>query len=419
MVARLPGNNGHVIATATRLWACALLSCVLALAQETTAWQAVVRAQAERKNFESALSLIETRLHADPDDLEARGWRARLLAWSGRRPEAESEYRRVLQKAPTDLDILTGLSDVLLWQEKYADALAVLDRAPRASPDVLDRRGTLLARLGRAQEARGEFRAALRVNRDDQRAKAGLASLSERRHELRFGIDTDSFNYTATAAAQAVVLTSRWDGRWTTSFAATFYQRFGASAGRWTARVSRRLGARSWIGVGGAAGHDEGVIPKRELVVEAGRGFRRSSTGVVRGLELTFSPQWLWFRESRVLALSGSQTLYLPHDCMWSTTLIAARSSFPLTGTDWQPAGSTRLSFPVRGHRLRAHLLFAAGAENFSTADQIGHFSARTWGGGLRYQFTAAQDIGGYFAYQDRSQGRTQTSLGFSYGFRF
>ena len=408
-----------MIAFTRRVLGCALLSCVLAAAQETASWQAVVRAQAERKNFETAFSLVETRLTADPDDLEARGWRGRLLAWTGRWPEAATEYRRVLEKAPDDTDIRTGLSDVLLWQEKFAEALAVLDRAPRASPEILDRRGRLLARLGRTQEARTVFRAALRLNPDDRQAKAGLVLLSERRHELRLGLDADSFNYTATAAAQAVVLTSRWNERWTTSLGATLYQRFGASAGRWTARVSRRFGSNSWIGVGAGAAHDQGVIPRRELLIEAGREFRRSSSGLVRGIELTFSPQWLWYRDSRVLAISGSQVLYLPRDWTWSLTMIAARSSFPLTGIEWQPAGSTRLSFPVRGDRLRAHLLFAVGTENFSTADQIGHFSARTWGGGLRHQFTPAQDIGGYFAYQDRSQRRTQTSFGFSYGFRF
>lgn len=139
----------------------------------------------------------------------------------------------------------------------------------------------------------------------------------------------------------------------------------------------------------------------------------------MRAIEFTFSPHWLWFRDSRVLAWSGTQTLYLARDWNWTLTVVAARSSFAGTGVEWQPAGSTRLSFPVHRDRLRAHLLFAVGAENFATTDQIGHFSARTWGGGLRYRITSTQDIGGYVAFQDRSQGRTQTSFGFSYGFRF
>jgi Tfp pilus assembly protein PilF len=409
-----------VSANPGRVFVCVLLSGILAVAQEAASWQTLLRTQVENRNFEAALALVDTRLTANPGDLEARGWRARLLAWMGRWPEAESEYRRVLEKAPTDFEILAGLSDVLLWQGKIADALAVLDRTPRTSADVLNRRGRLLARLDRVHEARADFRTALRVNPGDREANAGLASLMENpRHELRLGLDADTLNFTGTAAAQAVSLTSRWDARWTTSFTANFCQRFGASAERWTARVNRRLGSRSWVGLGAGAAHDEGVIPRRELLVEAGRGFLRRPSGLIRGIECTFSPQWLWFRDSRVLALAISQVLYLPREWTWSFTAVAARSAFPVTGVEWQAAGSTRLSFPVYRDRMRAHVLFAVGAENFSTADQIGHFSARTWGGGLRYRLTSAQDIGGYFAFQDRSQGRTQTSFGFSYGFRF
>lgn len=216
-------------ARAHRLFALVLLSGILALAQDAASPQAAVRAHVERRDFESALALVESRLAAHADDLEARGWRARLLAWSGRWADAETEYRRVLEKAPADADILTGLSDVLFWQEKFADALALLDRAPRASSEILTRRGRLLARLGRVPEAREAFRAALRLDPGDRQAKVGLASLAEKtRHQLRLGVDADAFNYTDSAAAQGVSLTSRWDAHWTTSLALTCYQRFGA-----------------------------------------------------------------------------------------------------------------------------------------------------------------------------------------------
>jgi hypothetical protein len=65
------------------------------------------------------------------------------------------------------------------------------------------------------------------------------------------------------------------------------------------------------------------------------------------------------------------------------------------------------------------HTFFAAGTENFARVDQVGRFSARTWGGGGRWNFDSRQDLTFYAGYQDRSQGRTQTSFGMSYGFRF
>jgi hypothetical protein len=37
----------------------------------------------------------------------------------------------------------------------------------------------------------------------------------------------------------------------------------------------------------------------------------------------------------------------------------------------------------------------------------------------LRFRFTALQDVTAYGAFQQRTQGREQTSFGFSYGIRF
>jgi hypothetical protein len=59
------------------------------------------------------------------------------------------------------------------------------------------------------------------------------------------------------------------------------------------------------------------------------------------------------------------------------------------------------------------------GSENFAQIDQLGRFSAHTFGAGLRYQFTVRQDINGYAARQDRTGGLIDTSFGLSYGIRF
>jgi YaiO family outer membrane protein len=311
---------------------------------------------------------------------------------------------------------------VLVWQGKDAEALAVLEEARSidSSAAVLNRRGRVLARMGRLQEARAEFSQALRLNPNDKDARSGLRSLpTNPRHQLRIGIDTDTFNYTDTASAQSFTLISRWRERWTTNFAVTTYQRFDADAQRITTQVTRRIGARTWVTAGAGVGHDEGIIPRRELSFECGRTVRTARTGLLRGVELSFGHHSLWFRDARVQTISGTQTLYLPRDWSWSLTLVGARSSFPASGAEWRPSGSTRLWFPVHSERLRGSLVFAVGAEDFAKTDQVGHFAARTFGGGLRCQLTRFQDIGGYLAQQDRSQGRSQTTFGLSYGIRF
>ena len=385
-------------------------------------WQQQIRARVNAGQLGVALAIADQRLAEAPQDLEARSWRARLLARSGRLSEAEAEYRSVLASVPDDTDILAELSDVLIRQQRFDEALALLARAQALDParsDLPPRRGRALRALGRTAEAREAFAAALALDPRNAEAKEGLASLRpEPRHQLRIGTDTDFFNFTDTAQAQTVSLRAQWGSRWTTVFAANFYQRFGQDAGKFTGSATYRLGRPDALTVGGAVGHDRGIIPKREAFVEYGHGFRPSDTGLLRGVETSYRQQWLWFASARVFALMPSAIFYLPRDWTWSLAVTAARSSFPGVGVEWRPSGLTRLTFPLH-RRWTGNLFYGVGTENFAQVDQIGRFSARTFGGGARCQLTPRQDLAGYVAYQNRSQGHTQTSFGLSYGLRF
>jgi hypothetical protein len=75
----------------------------------------------------------------------------------------------------------------------------------------------------------------------------------------------------------------------------------------------------------------------------------------------------------------------------------------------------------VQGEKkqLSGNVFFATGTEDFASVDQIGSFASQTFGGGLRFAITARQDISPYASYQKRSQARSDTNLGLSYGFRF
>ncbi|HEU5451962.1 MAG TPA: tetratricopeptide repeat protein, partial [Terriglobales bacterium] len=101
--------------------------CPLLHAQED--WRARVQQAIAEHRWVEALEVTETRLSDVPGDAEAHGERARLLAWSGRWSEAEAEYRWVLARSPDDVDILTGLADVFVWQGRHEEALQVLNEA--------------------------------------------------------------------------------------------------------------------------------------------------------------------------------------------------------------------------------------------------------------------------------------------------
>lgn len=400
------------------------VSAVCAQQAAAPDWQAEVRRLVAGQQIPAALAVAERRLAEAAQDLEARGWRARLLAWSDRLGEAEAEYRAVLAVVPEDTDILLGLADVLARQQRFAEALELLDRAQTLAPardDVDIRRGRALRSLGRTAEARSAFRAALDRNPGDAEARAGLDSVApEPRHQFVAGSDFDFFNTTANSRAQMYTLNLRsdWDRRWTSSAGASFGQRFGARPARFLGSVALRPTGSDAFTVGGVVGRDQDVVAQGEAFYEYGRGWRISRTAFVRGMEASFQQRWLWFTDARVLTLTPAVIVYLPRDWTWTLRGTAARSRFTGTAAEWQPSGMTRLSFPV-AQRVTANVFFAVGTENFAQADQVGRFSARTWGGGARFQCTRRQDASFYVAYQDRSRGQTQTSFGLAYGIRF
>jgi Tfp pilus assembly protein PilF len=389
--------------------------------QVVEAWKSLLQQQVRARDLVGARETVDRRIAEAPSDLEAHGWRARLLAWQGLWSKAEVEYRLALQGAPNDVDILVGLSDVLLWQKRAQEALQLLDHARTlrsTETDILVRRARVLAILGQTKEARAQLQEALILEPSNTEARMGLSAIAQDTvHELRFGSDIDTFNYTDPAQTYAMSLGSRWSGRWSTLFTSTFYARFGERATKLSASAAYRFTARDWVNAGGAAGHDNGVVPGSETFFEYGHGFRFHDVWI-RGLESSYQQRWVSFRDAKVLALNTTQLLYLPRDSTWTLSVTGARSAFSGTRAEWRPSGLTRLAFPLQ-RRLTANTFFAVGSETFAVVDQVQSFSARTFGGGLRLRLNAVQDLSVYVARQDRSTDRTQTSFGVSYGIRF
>jgi tetratricopeptide (TPR) repeat protein len=399
-----------------------LLHAVPMRAQQTTDWMMSLRKEVDAHHLAAALEIADQRLAIAPDDTDARGWRARTLAWLGNFQEAELEFRGVLSVTPNDPDVLSGLANVLVREQQQEEGLLLLNQAIAIDSDradILDQRGSLLIALGRRSEARSDFLAALSKNTNDQTARAALDSLAPQpRHELHFGSDTDAFNYTHAANAETLEMTSHWDPRWTTSFAGIFYQRFGANAAKFSGSISRRFRRTDSLTIGGAVARDQGVIPRGEAFVQYGHGFRLSETYFFRGLETDFQSHWFWYRDARVLGLTSTAIFYVPRHATFSIAVTQARSSFSTTGPDWSPSGIARIGVPL-GSRFTPNVFFAVGTEDFAQADQIGRFSARTIGGGGKYRLSHNQEISIYVARQNRSQGRPQTSFGVNYGIFF
>jgi tetratricopeptide (TPR) repeat protein len=372
------------------------------------------------------MRIVEQELARSPQDVDVRAWRARVLTWSGYLTDAEVEYLQIVKVDRNDPDIWMGLASVYLREGRTQEALRALSRAVELDPmrdDLRAARGRVLRAAGERSEARLEFQKALELNPASDEARAGLISIrGEPRQELRFGFDEDLFNFASANRDQWASLVSQWTQHWATSVGGNFYQRGGMDAEKFAASVTGRAARWGALTAGGATGHDNGVIPKSESFFLYDRGWKVSEDGVVRGLEATYGQHWYWYTTARILALNSSVIIYLPHEWTWSFGLTEARSHFSGSSPDWKPSGMSKLGFPIAGWKTRqlsGNLLFAAGTENFAQIDQIGAFSSHTFGGGLRLQLTARQDLNGFGAFQQRTNNKTETSFGFNYGIHF
>jgi tetratricopeptide (TPR) repeat protein len=394
--------------------------------EQSLDWQAQVKKYAEGQDWPSAMKIVDREVARAPQDMDVRAWRARVLAWWGHLAEAEKEYLEVLNLSRTDSDNWAGLAGVYVREGKITEALRAISSAVELDPkraDLHAARGRVLNASGEPSEARQEFRKALNLDPSNAEARAGLNSLrGEPKHELRFGQDNDLFNFTSANHDEWTSLVSRWTPRWTSTFAENLYQRAGAQAGKFVGSVTVRQPNWGALTLGGAVGHDNAVIPKREAFFELDHGWKTGETNFLRGVEFTYGEHWYWYQTAQILTLNGTASVYFPRD--WTLILAAtgAQSVFTGSGAEWRPSGSGRLGFPLSHwseKRLSGNVSFAVGTEDFALIDQIGRFASQTYGGGLRFQITARQDITGYAAYQKRTQGRTDTSFGISYGIRF
>jgi tetratricopeptide (TPR) repeat protein len=391
-----------------------------------TTWEEEVRNSTAAQDWPRALQILDRQIALASEDMDIRAWRARVLTWAGRLTEAENEYREITKTVGNDPDVWLGMGALYERQQRLVEALRVLDRAIDLDPnraDLRSARARVFRATGELNEARLEFRKALSLDFNSAEARAGLLSLrGALKHELRFGADSDLFDLARSNRAGWISLSSRWTPHWTTNVAGNFYDRGGVNAGKFVASVTGTLPRWGSLSVGGAAGHDSGVIPKSETFFEFDHGFRLSEDRPVRGLELVYGQHWYWYSLARIFTLSEAAVVYLPRDWTLSFVLTEVRSGFPALAADWKPAGSARVAFPLATWRVRrvfGNIFYGTGTEEFAQVDQIGRFSSKTYGGGLRFELTERQDVVGHVSFQQRTQNHTDLNFGFSYGIRF
>src|SRR3984957_6643240 len=357
--------------------------------QPDQAWQSEVRKYSDRRDWDDALRIVDQQIARSPGDLDIRAWRGQVLTWAGRLPEAEREFKEILKIETGNPDYWMGLATVYLHRGLTEEALKTADHAIELDANRADLRATraeIFHANTNSGEARVESLRALGLDPSSAEARSASSAISGgRKEELRFGFDQDAFSFAPANRDQWVSLVSKWTPRWTTSAAGSLYQRGGLNAGNFIGSVTRSQPHWGAITIGGATGHDNGVVPETEAFFELDHGFKISEDRPIRGIEIIYGQHWYWYTTARILTTNETAIVYLRRDWTWPIRLTEARSHFPATGVDWKPSGLARISVPLAHwsqRELTGNMFFAVGTEDFAQVDQIGSFASQKYGGG-------------------------------------
>lgn len=125
--------------------------------QPDQAWQSEVRKYSDCRDWDDALRIVDQQITRSPGDLDIRAWRAQVLTWAGRLPEAEREFKEILKIETGDPDYWMGLATVYLHRGLTEEALKTADHAIELDPNRADLRATR-AEIFHANTNSGEAR---------------------------------------------------------------------------------------------------------------------------------------------------------------------------------------------------------------------------------------------------------------------
>lgn len=351
-----------------------------------------------------AIALFERIVDANPADLEAKLWVARLQLRLGRTDDAEAGFRSVLQINPEDVDARIGLGIVLTRTGYWQEALTIL----RSTEAEAGQNADLFAALARAYRQSGDDQSALDYFR---RAKAlgpgdpdttlgfegvvrtyghwvGLEGFGQ---GDGLGNDVGSTIVTAAIRANAnlkIAAGARW--QWGPGYSDTI------AGGGVIWRANRTTTAA--LNVTGGSGNTalaeldaSAEVVYYAGIFEAGASVRQMKFS---GSDLTaISPILAWDREP--WRLDARYT--------WS------RSAFDASGESSVDHSIMLRSTWQGWRRIALHATYAYGIESFEhvTADRLGSLGTTTLAGGARVDLSSLTRITSTWEHQWRSNQTT------------
>jgi len=361
------------------------------------------RAEAERMAnsgaYAAALKQFQALAAANPDDVEARVWIARLHARMGRPEHAANVYRSILAVQPQHVDALVGLGNAFVSLGRLQEAGDALNRAEALAADrpaVLTAQGRLHQAANHNTLALAYYLRAIALDPANADARAAADALqASRAHRVELEYD---FQHVDALLEDAHVGTIEVNAR--VNDAVRIFGRgqaqsaFGFDEQRAGGGVEWSVTRHAWLRAGALFGADTAFLPESEGFVEASIAHGRAR-GMVELRKANFEGADLW--------LGGpGLAIAFPGGVEASARYYRGRATsigFDTSTTDTIALG---VEGPF-GERLRLGAVFTHGIDRLDwlTLDRI-TFEADTLSLNASYNFTPFTTFEAGYAFQSR-----------------
>jgi YaiO family outer membrane protein len=370
--------------------------------------QAEAEEMARQGKPEAALDAFRKRASANPNDLEARIWIARLHEQMGHPELAEPVYRSVMLESTDNVDAMLGAGRTLVTLDRGDEALLVLDRAAKLAP----KNAAVLAALGRAHVQVANIRLGLSylelANSIDASPENREALEQARRahgHRIAASGIYEHFNVvTANTGSGNLVVDYRLLDRLRVMARGQFQRKFGFSDQRAGVGLEWRWHPQVTLTLQGLAGPGNDILPKADALIQVAQHARHAGWSLgYRYVDFgpanvsVFSPGVQWSGDAASLGITYS--------------LAVTNADVLLDSEDGHSVsidGSYRLQ-----PRLWLRLGYAYGVEDFDTLspDRLGRFKANTARGGFRIDLATVTTFSALYEYQNREDDVTMNRV--------
>ena len=334
--------------------------------------------------YEEALERFRSLATANPRDLDARTWIARLNVSMGHLRQGEEVYRSALLESPDRLDALVGLGSVLVSEGHLDEARVVLSHAEKLSPndlEVLAAQGSLNLAAEQNFLALGYYGRATLIAPEQSDLRLNFEE-ARRRFDHRFEATyfNEAFSDTTPDTQSGEVTLDLRVNPQLRAFAR------GQQERRFSRTDLRGGGGLEWqierwrlssLQAHALVGPNNDVLPR----VETGLGL-----GWTRRLaSLTMAGRYFHFEDAGLWAIGPAL-----HVNVWDDVVVSAGYMHTVTRVAGQDSvggdsGNIHVGFHMRP-RLWLDGGYARGIENFDrvTVDRLGQFRANTVSGTAR-----------------------------------